>query len=922
MDDGPGKTGTMERAPTLGVITTDRHLAIRGWSEWVAAATGVPEASAIGRPLLDFVGPERADLYRELLAEVIERGSARVLAPAFHQYLVACPPRMPSAHFTHMRQHVTLAPLVTEAGVVGVMITIEDVTERLDHERTAAAMLQRPDGDGRAHAFADAALASADWRVRGAAVRHLNRSAGVEEIRHLFGTLQRDHHDLNVLNSALRVLIGAGRTVVEPLVEMLADREPNLRMHAALALGELHAEEAAPMLVGALDDPDENVRFHAIEALGRIGSHQSIESLARVAASDNFFLAFAAIEALSKADDARVAPLMVSLLDQEMLRPAAIATLAAIGDEDCVPALAGALNAPGADAGALASALVQVYTRYDDGEGAGRFIVDTVRSEVTAEGRAALAAAAGRANADRTAVVTVLGWLGTPALETLVPLIDDPALHEAIGDGLVAIGADAVPLLIEQLQASAPAARTAAGALLGRIGDRRALAPLLAAVDDAVPDVVIAAVAALGSLGAAAALDPLFALFSHPSAAVRRAAIAAVHTIGAAGTAAKARAGLEAADARTRECAVRVAGYFGFTDCVPLILRALQDPEEDVRRAAIEQMPVLDEVDAGAHLQAALRDETPRNRGAAAHAMRLVDDPQAGDALQAALQDQDAWVRYHAATSLSEARFGSGAAETLAALARTDPATHVRIAAITALGGMHGALAARVAAELMVDADDDLAVAAVNVLGAVHRHDAHDWLTRAARSPRAAVQMAAIQALAARPTTHSVEVLSWAAHLDENPLLPAAAIDGLRRLAATVEQPATQRAAVSALRELIAEGTQRRDAVAAMARLPEELVPEVASGLSAMRVATRIATADALAAMRHPRASNELARALRDEDATVRAAAVSGFARLGTPSVARVIATMRHHDPDADVRRRADLACARHGWGNGPVARP
>jgi HEAT repeat protein len=177
------------------------------------------------------------------------------------------------------------------------------------------------------------------------------------------------------------------------------------------------------------------------------------------------------------------------------------------------------------------------------------------------------------------------------------------------------------------------------------------------------------------------------------------------------------------------------------------------------------------------------------------------------------------------------------------------------------------------------------------------------------------VRLAAIRALATRPHPASVEVLSWAAHLDDVAGVPLEAIDALRRLAVNGEQPVAQRAAVSALRELAASGAQRRDAVAAMARLPEALVPEVASGLSAMRVATRIATADVLAAMRHPRASSELARALRDEDAAVRAAAVGGFARLGTPAMARVIAGMREHDPDPGVRQRAALACARHGWG-------
>src|SRR5688572_142649 len=134
----------MNTAPALGVITTDRQLAIRGWNEWVAEATGVSEADAVGRPLMAFVAPERAEFYRELFSDVLERGTARVLAPAFHHYLIACPPRVPSAHFPHMQQRVNVAPLSAEAGAVGVMITIEDVTERRDHERGIAAVIQHP----------------------------------------------------------------------------------------------------------------------------------------------------------------------------------------------------------------------------------------------------------------------------------------------------------------------------------------------------------------------------------------------------------------------------------------------------------------------------------------------------------------------------------------------------------------------------------------------------------------------------------------------------------------------------------------------------------------------------------------------------------------------------------------------------------
>jgi HEAT repeat protein len=906
----------MDTAPTLGVVTTDRHLAIRGWNDWVATATGVSEDEAIGRALLTFVAPERADFYRDLLSEVIATGSARVLAPAFHKYLIKAAPLAKSEHFEHMQQRVTVAPLMGNAVVVGLMITIEDVTERLDRERTFAT-LQHPSD---AHHRADA-LASEDWRVRGQAIERLKQSASVDELRHLLDTLHRDHHDLNVLNGALRVLISAGRAVVEPLVKLLTDQAANLRMHAALALGELRAHEATPDLVTRLNDPDENVRFHAIEALGRIGAPESIGPLSKIAASDNFFLAFAAIDALSKTDDARVAPLMVSLLDQELLRPAAITTLAAIGDEECVPALAAALNVAGTDAGAIAAALSSIYQRYEQHLGAGSFIVEAAKDKITPGGLERLKAASKKDDDNRAAAATVLAWLGRDALDPLMALVGDEDIQPLIADGIVAIGADAVAPLIDRLASPNSSVRIAACDLLGRIGDRRATAPLATALEDTEGDVAAAAAAGLSGLGDSAALDGLLGVLGHPHAAVRRAAIAAINAIGATGTASRIRAALDDADPRMRESAIRIAGYFGFGDSLQSIIAALNDSNEDVRRAAIEQLPVLDDVDAAGLLAAASKKETPRNRAAAAHAMRLLDDPRISASLLEALKDADTWVRYFAAESIGDSRFGATHADALAVVARRDPAPHVRIAAITALGAVNPSHAARVSADLIDDPDDDLAVAAVSVLGSIVRPDVHHLLDRAARSTRPALQLAAIRSLAMRPSVDSVDLLAWAARVTDLPALAEESIDALRRVGAS-NNPLAQRAAVGALGDLAAEGTRRLEVIGALSRLPEFAVPEIASGLSAVRVGVRVATADALAAMRHPRASSELARALRDEDASVRAAAIAGFAKLGTPSVSRTIAAMRQSDPDEGVRRRADLACMRHGWGTGPQPRP
>jgi HEAT repeat protein len=370
---------------------------------------------------------------------------------------------------------------------------------------------------------------------------------------------------------------------------------------------------------------------------------------------------------------------------------------------------------------------------------------------------------------------------------------------------------------------------------------------------------------------------------------------------------------------RVRECAIRTAGYFGFPECGPAIVQALADPAEDVRRAAIEQLPLVDGVDAASRLVGAVTTETPRNRAAAAHALRHSDDPRAGAVLAAALHDADPWVRYYAATSLADGRFGGAAGPRLAQLAREDAAVPVRIAAVTTLARLDAALAATTAAALLHDAEDDVATAAVTVLAGIPGQTVDDLLEQAVRGPRAAVQQAGVRALGQRPQVEAVEVLSWAARSEDVADKAGDAIDSLREIAGSPRNPIARRAAAAALIDLAAQATRRDEVIAALGRLPGDSVPAVAAGLSASRPDLRIATAEALAAMRQPRASSELARALSDEDASVRAAAVTAFARLGTPSVARVIASMRHTDPDEGVRFRAAQACARHGWGARPL---
>src|SRR5581483_2596440 len=456
----------MSQSAGLGVATITRELTVESWNGWLAAATGLSEDAARGRSILSLVPEARVDAIRAVFEEVLTTGTTRVLAPAFHRCLIACPPSMPSRHFSQMQQFVTIAPLMSGTRS-GAMITIEDVTERLERQHD---LIVEIESAGTVPPGALEAVGAGDWRLRGAAVRALRAQASADEIATLLDVLQRGYQDLNVVGSALQVLTSANRDVTTPLIELLSRPEPDLRMHAALALGKVGDRAAVPALVGLLRDPDVNVTFHALEALGELGAGDAVDAIAAVARAGDFFLAFPAIAALAKTDDPRVAPALASLLENEMLRPAVIETLGELGDEDSVAPLLAVLNTDASSAAAIADALGRIRLRYEATFGAGAQIVDLVRRAITPRGVATLAAAVNAREAPLASLVAALGWVGPPALPALLAVLGNSDAAGAVTAAVAAIGREAAGPLIDILTTGDRAARLAAVSLLGTIG--------------------------------------------------------------------------------------------------------------------------------------------------------------------------------------------------------------------------------------------------------------------------------------------------------------------------------------------------------------------------------------------------------------------------------------------------------------------
>jgi hypothetical protein len=121
-------------------------------------------------------------------------------------------------------------------------------------------------------------------------------------------------------------------------------------------------------------------------------------------------------------------------------------------------------------------------------------------------------------------------------------------------------------------------------------------------------------------------------------------------------------------------------------------------------------------------------------------------------------------------------------------------------------------------------------------------------------------------------------------------------------------------AAVHTLLNLATAAETRDRALRAIAGLPVAVVPDLARALETAGTKTRLAAVDALARMRHPRASEALRVALRDTDPAIRRAAVAAFGRLGTRAAAADILRLSTSDPDARVRRLAEAMCQRNDW--------
>lgn len=112
-----------------GVVTTDREIRICSWNQWMATHSGLKLEQVIGRGLTEIF----PDLIERRLEGQLQRGltgEVSVLSTSLHGHLFPMTPVSRDTGYPLMRQTARIAPLVSNNEIQGIIIVVEDVTQR------------------------------------------------------------------------------------------------------------------------------------------------------------------------------------------------------------------------------------------------------------------------------------------------------------------------------------------------------------------------------------------------------------------------------------------------------------------------------------------------------------------------------------------------------------------------------------------------------------------------------------------------------------------------------------------------------------------------------------------------------------------------------------------------------------------------
>lgn len=306
----------------------------------------------------------------------MEFRTVRILSPKIHKYLIPIRLSSPSKYFENMQQLIIISPLESDKDILGLIITIEDATKILEEEYELKEKLKDSNEKVRIEALRKLAekdkrevieaLSDESWRVRRIAVEELQK-ATKDMVIDLLKKMKEEHHDLNVLNSIIKVISAIPKIdIVDTLAEMLKDEDPDLRIYTIQILETQKDSRVEEILISALSDSNPNVVFTAIKSLGKIRSQKAISYLLDIVNKRDFYLSIPALEALKEIKDPSILYYIYPFLEEELFFPYVVEILGEIGDDYSVRLLVEYLNKSSENLDKIIEAIGKIYKKYDE----------------------------------------------------------------------------------------------------------------------------------------------------------------------------------------------------------------------------------------------------------------------------------------------------------------------------------------------------------------------------------------------------------------------------------------------------------------------------------------------------------------------------------------------------------------------------
>jgi HEAT repeat protein len=628
-------------------------------------------------------------------------------------------------------------------------------------------------------------IGDSSWRVRKAAVGRLVACSETTQVVDALIVALGDGDNTGRRNSAVEALVECGSRAVPQLVAAMESLDSDVRKLVVDALAGIGDPRSAPALIEMFGDRDANVRAAVCDALGAIGGQDAARALQDVAIreSEEQLVRFSALHAMAALEVPIRACDLAPVLNDAVLRPAGLALLGRMDDDEAVTVLLKALSS---DSRSVREAAIGSLLRALSG-------VDGARSDVLVAGICEAAQASplvvGSAvdrltEANLPTRLMLLQFLGlVRAEEAVVPMLlaaQDEALSQIALANLESLGELAETAIDAAWSELDTSARTEACVLFGRIGEEASAARLLAALEDPSPELRNAAARSIGQRGLTGALPLLLHRLESAAedddfeseeemALLTEALIGlakpkpdsdpeiAEHAISLL------TSSLEGAAEAVRLSIATVIGRIGRHHDAQVVEFLLKDPSPLVRRAAVDALARLEPGTAAESLRLALADEASIVRIAAAGALGASQNEGVIDFLRCLADDEDPDVRAAAVRSVG-LRFIASPDEEQQSLviklidAALDDEPAVALAAIGTLRDMGGPIAER-ALGVLDRAEPELVQEAVRCIGAHGGSECFESLLPLVSHPDWTVRAETIQVLSDRGVVKGVPAI-------------------------------------------------------------------------------------------------------------------------------------------------------------------